>query len=64
LLAVGVDVYLDGVLRATVDTTSGARLTQQVIYSARGLPSATHTLRGVKRSGTYLLVDRFDVTTQ
>jgi len=56
-----VDVYLDGVLRATVDTTSGTRLTQQVIYSARGLPPGTHTLRGVKRSGTYMLVDRFDV---
>jgi alpha-L-fucosidase len=44
-----------------VDTTSGTRLTQQVIYSARGLPPGTHTLRGVKRSGTYMLVDRFDV---
>ncbi|MFC6082717.1 alpha-L-fucosidase [Sphaerisporangium aureirubrum] len=57
-----VDVYLDGVLRATVDTAAGARLTQQVVYSARGLPQGTHTLRGVKRSGTYMLVDRFDVT--
>ncbi|MEV6866420.1 alpha-L-fucosidase [Streptosporangium subroseum] len=57
-----VDIYLDDVLRATVDTTSGARLAQQVIYGVRGLPRGTHTLRGVKRSGTYMLVDRFDVT--
>ncbi|MET7425512.1 alpha-L-fucosidase [Dactylosporangium sp. NPDC005555] len=57
-----VDVYLDGALQATVDTSSGPRLTQQVIWSARGLPPGTHTLRGVKRSGTYMLVDRFDVT--
>ncbi|HTF08690.1 MAG TPA: PA14 domain-containing protein, partial [Asanoa sp.] len=57
-----VDIFLDGVLRATVDTTSSVRLTQQVIYSVRGLPQGSHTLRGVKRSGTYLLVDRLDVT--
>ncbi|GAA0380633.1 hypothetical protein Acor_02220 [Acrocarpospora corrugata] len=56
------EVYLDGVLQTTADTTSGARLTQQVIYSARGLPQGTHTLRAVKRSGTYMLVDRFAVT--
>jgi alpha-L-fucosidase len=56
-----VDVYVDNVLRATVDTTSATRQTQQVIYSVRGLSAGSHTLRGVKRSGTYLLVDRFDV---
>lgn len=56
-----VDIYLDGVLRATVDTSSSTRLAQQVIYSVRGLPQGSHTLRGVKRSGTYMLVDRFDV---
>ncbi|GIG87942.1 alpha-L-fucosidase [Plantactinospora endophytica] len=59
-----VDIYLDGVLRATVDTSSSTRLTQQVIYSVRGLPQGSHTLRGVKRSGTYMLVDRFDVVAQ
>ncbi len=47
-----------------MDTTSGVRLTQQVIYSVRGLPQGSHTLRGVKRSGTYMLVDRFDVIAQ
>jgi len=59
-----VDIYLDGVLKATVDTANGVRLTQQVIYSVRGLPQGQHTLRGVKRSGTYMLVDRFDVVAQ
>ena len=57
-----VDMYLDDVLKATVDTTNGARLTQQIIYGVRGLTQGSHTLRGVKRSGTYMLVDRFDVT--
>ncbi|WP_239313679.1 alpha-L-fucosidase [Plantactinospora mayteni] len=59
-----VDIYLDGVLRATVDTGSSTRLTQQVVYTVRGLPQGSHTLRGVKRSGTYMLVDRFDVVVQ
>lgn len=56
-----VDVYLDGTLRATVDTANPTRLTQQVVYSARGLAPGTHTLRAVKRSGTYMLLDRLDV---
>ncbi|MEV4623931.1 alpha-L-fucosidase [Asanoa sp. NPDC049573] len=59
-----VDIYLDGTLVSTVDTTSAVRQPQQVVYGVRGLPQGSHTLRGVKRSGTYMLVDRFDVTTQ
>ncbi len=58
-----VDIYLDDVFQQTVNTTNGARLTQQVIYSARGLTAGSHTLRAVKRSGTYMLADRFDVTS-
>ncbi|WP_412539244.1 alpha-L-fucosidase [Longispora sp. K20-0274] len=56
-----VDFYLDGVLKATVDTTNPTRLSQQLVYSARGLAPGSHTLRAVKRSGTYMLVDRIDV---
>ena len=41
-----VDIYLDNVLQATVDTTNPVRLTQQVVYSRRGLPPGSHTLRG------------------
>lgn len=58
-----VDIYLDNVFQQTVDTTNGARLTQQVIYSVRGLALGTHTLRAVKRSGVYMLADRFDITS-
>ncbi|MEV6522882.1 alpha-L-fucosidase [Longispora sp. NPDC051575] len=56
-----VDFYLDGVLAATVDTTNPTRLSQQVVYSRRNLAPGAHTLRAVKRSGTYMLVDRIDV---
>jgi hypothetical protein len=56
------DVYLDDVLQRTVDTTSDVRYAQQAVFSACALPPGPHTLRAVKRSGTFMLVDRFDVT--
>ncbi|MEU6969990.1 right-handed parallel beta-helix repeat-containing protein [Kitasatospora aureofaciens] len=52
------DVYLDGVLKATVDTSNPTRLAQQTVYSARDLTPGSHTLRVVKKSGYYLLLDR------
>ncbi|MFC4591065.1 alpha-L-fucosidase [Sphaerisporangium corydalis] len=58
-----VDFYIDGVLQSSVNTSNSTRQTQQVVYSRRGLSSGSHTLRAVKRSGTYMLVDRIDVYT-
>ena len=34
---------------------------QQVVYSADGLPNGSHTLRAVKRSGSFMLLDKLDV---
>ena len=56
------DIYLDEVLQRTVDTTSQARHAQQSVFSTCGLSPGRHTIRAVKRSGTYMLLDRFDVT--
>lgn len=56
------DVYLDDVFQRTVDTTSEVRHAQQAVFSACALPPGRHTIRAIKRSGTYMLVDRFDVT--
>lgn len=56
------DVYLDDVFQRTVDTTSEVRQAQQAVFSACALPPGRHTIRAIKRSGTYLLVDRLDVT--
>lgn len=58
-----VDVFLDGTPQSTIDTSNPARLTQQAVYSKRGLPAGTHTLRAVKRSGTYMLIDRLDIVS-
>ncbi|MET9000666.1 hypothetical protein [Amycolatopsis sp. NPDC004169] len=56
------DIYLDEVFQRTVDTTSQVRHAQQSVFSVCGLSPGRHTIRAVKRSGTYMLLDRFDVT--
>jgi hypothetical protein len=56
------DIYLDEVFQRTVDTTSQVRHAQQSVFSACSLSPGRHTIRAVKRSGTYMLLDRFDVT--
>jgi alpha-galactosidase len=59
-----VEIYLDGELVDTVDTFlpgSEGRGAQQVVYSVSDLPSGTHTIRGVKKSGSFMLLDKFNV---
>jgi hypothetical protein len=55
------DVYIDGKKVSTVSGKGPERLAQQAMVSVTGLPKGTHTLRLVKTSGTYLLVDGFTV---
>ncbi|MFF7989022.1 hypothetical protein ACFZDG_04410 [Kitasatospora xanthocidica] len=55
-----VDVYIDGRLRKTVDTYAPTRSAQQSVFTA-DLPDGYHTLRLVKKSGQYLVVDRFTI---
>jgi len=54
-----VDVYIDGVLQATVNCNSSTRAAQVVVYSNTGLSAGSHTIKVVKNSGTYMLVDAF-----
>jgi hypothetical protein len=61
-------VYVDGALRATVDTYSAATLVHTPVYSIGALPRGTHTLQ-IRVSGTHdgsssaswIWVDAFDV---
>ncbi|PYS94722.1 MAG: hypothetical protein DMF50_11690 [Acidobacteria bacterium] len=63
-------VYLDGVLKATVDAWAPAEQAQAVLYTASGLPAGSHTLM-IKVTGTWnaagccagIVVDAFDVTS-
>jgi len=57
-----IDIYIDGVFKQTVSAnSSGGIIAQQVLYSISGLPYGTHTIRGVKKSGTYMVIDKFVV---
>jgi hypothetical protein len=57
----GADVYMDGARISSVSGNGPQRLAQQAMVSVTGLPKGTHTLRLVKTSGSFLLVDGFTV---
>lgn len=58
-------VTLDGGAPQTVSAyTGGPREVQQVLYSASGLTNGTHTLKVVKGSGQFMLLDALRVTTE
>ncbi|MDX6252058.1 MAG: alpha-galactosidase [Kribbellaceae bacterium] len=56
-----VEIYVDGALKATVDTHADGRSAQQLVYSISDLPNGSHTIRGVKKSGQFMLVDKLVV---
>jgi len=51
-----VDVYIDGALISTVNCSNTTRQVQQVVFH-RDLTTGRHTIRAVKRSGTYMVFD-------
>ena len=55
------DVYIDGVLKKTVSGSSSSRVSQVVLYSVQNLAAGQHTIKLVKRSGTYMLLDAFKI---
>ncbi|RKP54507.1 glycoside hydrolase family 27 protein [Cohnella endophytica] len=57
-----IDVYVDNVFKATVSTYNGTRIANQVVYQISGLTSGSHTLKAVKKTGTYMLLDSLRVT--
>lgn len=60
-----VDIYLDGQFVQTESTyldPAQGRGVQQTVFSASGLASGSHTLRVVKKSGSFMLLDKLVVT--
>ncbi|OZB91188.1 X2-like carbohydrate binding domain-containing protein [Paenibacillus sp. XY044] len=59
------DVYLDGAdVPETVSTyTEGDKQAQQVVYTRSGLAEGPHTIKAVKKSGQYMLLDALKVAT-
>lgn len=58
-----VDIYIDGVLQETASCYSSSYLAQQTIYSVSGLSSGSHTLKVVKKNGSYMQLDGLIVDT-
>ena len=57
------DVYLDGVSQGAVNAYAAGVHNQggQVLFSTTGLGAGQHTLKLVKTSGTYMLLDAVTV---
>jgi len=63
-------VYLDGTLKATVDTYAPTEQAQAVLYTASGLASGSHALKitvtntwNPSSASAWIVVDAFDVTS-
>ena len=56
-----VDVYIDGSFVTTVSSYNSSYLAQQTVYSNTSLSSGSHTVKGVKKSGTYMQLDNIIV---
>ncbi|MEQ4482644.1 X2-like carbohydrate binding domain-containing protein [Cohnella silvisoli] len=57
-----VDIYVDNVFKQTVSTYNDSRLVQQTVYGISGLSNGPHTIKAVKKSGSYMLLDKFSVS--
>ncbi|TVM10036.1 hypothetical protein DPQ33_19030, partial [Oceanidesulfovibrio indonesiensis] len=56
-----VDIYIDGVLDKTVSTHTDTHQESDIQYLNLTLPLGVHTIKGVKRSGTWMQLDAFKV---
>ena len=57
-----IDVYVDGTKTETVSAYSATREAQQPVVDISGLANGSHTVKLVKASGQYMLVNAFTVT--
>ncbi|MCD9023507.1 right-handed parallel beta-helix repeat-containing protein [Cohnella silvisoli] len=57
------DVYIDGVLQSTVNGYASS-YTTSLMYSKTGLTSGQHTIKVVKKSGSWMVVDALGVYTE
>ncbi|GLX68818.1 hypothetical protein MU1_31630 [Paenibacillus glycanilyticus] len=57
------DIYIDGDFKQTISTYNDSKQVQQTVFSMIGLTEGTHTIKAVKKSGYYMLLDAFKVKT-
>jgi alpha-galactosidase len=56
-----VQIFLDDAVRTTVSAYSATRAMRVTLFKVSDLPNARHTIKCVKRSGTYMLLDAFRI---
>jgi hypothetical protein len=56
------DIYVDNVFKQTISTYNIGRLAQQTVYNITGLPNGSHTLKAVKKSGFFMLLDKLRIS--
>lgn len=54
-----IDIYMDGQLKQTINAHSAIRSAGQSLYKISSLAKGLHTLKAVKKSGSFMLVDAF-----
>ncbi len=57
-----IDIYIDGTLTQTVNAANSTRLVQQTLYTQTWSTAGTHTIKAVKRTGSFMLIDAFRIT--
>ncbi|MFC5651059.1 X2-like carbohydrate binding domain-containing protein [Paenibacillus solisilvae] len=55
------DIYIDGEFKQTVDTYNASRVTRRAVYNVAGLPDSEHTIKAVKKSGQFMLLDQLRI---
>ncbi|MHA2856160.1 X2-like carbohydrate binding domain-containing protein [Paenibacillus lautus] len=55
------DIYVDDVYVQTVDTSNAGRLAQQTVFHLSGMEYGSHTVKAVKKSGIFMLLDQIRV---
>jgi hypothetical protein len=60
-----IEIYVDNVWQETVSAQHSGRLMQQAVYTVSGLADGMHTVKAVKKSGDYMLIDgvKFEVSS-
>ncbi|GAE07447.1 X2-like carbohydrate binding domain-containing protein [Paenibacillus sp. JCM 10914] len=56
-----IDIYVDDDFVQTVNTSNAGRLAQQTVFHMSGLENGTHTVKAVKKSGTFMLLDQIRI---
>lgn len=56
-----VDIEIDGVFQQTVSLYNASFQAQYIGYSKRDLAPGWHTIKGTKKSGTYMMIDALNI---